>query len=182
MMRCNSFGRSVGFAAVAAAGSAAWVICAAPFVGVRRALALYLVGITAAYVGGLADGVRRRLRAFTLTAIVGLGLAVIAPGVRELGCGLAVVLAVGRSGFLYWRSPARAAITEAVLVVGGLVFADGLGGSSLRALVFGVWGFFLVQSLFFLVPGQRVRSTEARADPFEAAHARAMALLERGFV
>jgi hypothetical protein len=97
--------------------------------------------------------------------------------------GQAVVLGVCRSGFLYRTSTARAVVTEVALIIGGLLFAASLGGPSLRAILLGVWSFFLVQSLFFLVPGARPRCSGAtRADPFEAAHARALALLDRGFV
>jgi hypothetical protein len=47
------------------------------------------------------------------------------------------------------------------------------------ATALAVWGFFLVQSVFFLVGGvQPRREPGPQPDPFEDAHARALALLD----
>jgi len=173
-----SFARSVVFAAAAAGGSAAWLAVAGPVLGGHRALALCLVGLLAAYLGSIAPG-HRRLVAIALAGTAGLGLLAVASGLRELALGLAVVLAVGRSGFLSRAAPARAALVETALVVGGLAFAEALGAASLAGVVLAVWGFFLVQSLYPLVPGSRRRPLEAATrDPFEVAAARAAALLD----
>jgi len=178
-MRANGFGRGVVFAAVAAAGSAAWLLCAAPLLGGRRAFGLWLVGLSAGYVGGLAERVRERVGAALLAGVVGLGLLAVVPGNRELVPALAVVIAVARSVFLFRAAPARAVVVEGLLLIGSLGFAAALGGPSLRGIVLGTWGFFLVQSFFFLIPGGRSRPSVGRVDPFAAAHARASALLER---
>ncbi len=54
------------------------------------------------------------------------------------------------------------------------------GGMPWPAWVSAIWGFFLVQSCFFLVAGVRERRADGgHPDPFEAAHARAMEVLER---
>ena len=42
---------------------------------------------------------------------------------------------------------------EALLLFGGLALARQLIGPSMLSLVLAVWGFFLVQSVFFLVSG-----------------------------
>jgi len=178
-MRANGFGRGVAFAAVAAAGSAAWLLCTAPLLGARRAFALWLVGLAAVYVGGLAERVRGRVGAAALTAAVGLGLLAVVPGNHELVPALAVVIAVARSVFLFRAAPARAVVVEGLLLLGSLGFAAALGGPSLRGILLGTWGFFLVQSFFFLIPGGRICASAGRTDPFAAAHARALALLER---
>ena len=165
MMRWDSFGRSAAFAACAALGWMPWVVLGGP-------RALYLVAATSAYVGGL--GGPRRLPAAMLTAIAG-GVLVVAGDAAVLCIGLAVALAVARSAFLYRAAPARAVVVEAALAGGGLFFARLLGTPSLA-----IWGFFLVQSFFFLLPAVRVReTTTGHPDPFEAAHARAMEVLER---
>jgi hypothetical protein len=179
MIRCNSFGWSLAFAAIAAAGATAWLVMAGPIVGGGNALRLFLVGVTALYASGLAPTTRAAIATAILTGLGGLGLAAIAPGLRELTIGLAVLLGIGRSGFLHQARAARAVITEAVLIVGGLLFAASLGGSSLRAVALSVWAFFLVQSFYFLLPGTRPRphSTDC-GDPFDAAHRRALALLD----
>jgi hypothetical protein len=70
-------------------------------------------------------------------------------------------------------------VLEVGLVGGGLLLARFLAGPSLVAIMLAVWGFLLVQSFFFLVPGARegARGTPQR-DPFDAAHERARALLD----
>jgi len=162
MIRWDSFGRSAAFAACAALGWTPWVLLGGP-------RAFYLVGVTAVYVAGLGGPV-----AATLTAVAG-GALLLVGDAAVLCVGLAVVLAVARSAFLYRAAPARAVVVETALAGGGLVFARLLGTPSLA-----IWGFFLVQSFFFLVGGVRARETATgHSDPFEAAHARAMEVLER---
>jgi hypothetical protein len=179
MMRWDGFGRSVVFAAVAALATGAWLVLTTATLGGRRALAVWLVALTATYIAGL---VRDRARGITVAVgafVTGCGLLLVAPGLRELVVGLALVLAVARSVFLHQRRPARAVVVEGVLLVAGLLFAAHVGGPSLHGVVAGVWAFLLVQSCFFLVPGTAERSAfDGVADPFESAHARALALLD----
>jgi hypothetical protein len=147
-------------------------------VGDWAARALYLVAATAAYVGGLDGRAARTLPAAVLTAVAGCAIAGLARDAAVLCVGLAVVLAVARSVFLYRAAPARAVAIEAALAGGGLVFARLLGTGSALGMALSIWGFFLVQSCFFLLGAGR-RAEPAHPDPFEAAHARAMEVLER---
>ena len=179
MIRTDTFFRSVAFAAAAAVGSVAWLVCVAPVLGGRRALGLWLVACVAAYVGGLAGSARRRIAVAMVTAGVGLVIFAVVPAIRELTLGLAVVVGVGRTACVSRSTPLRAMTTEACLLTGGLAFAELVGGPSLRGVAFGVWGFFLVQSFFALIPTGRLGTPAAGVDPFEAAHARAAALLQR---
>lgn len=180
MTRWNGFARSLGFAVCAAAGVALWLVITAPLVGGRRALAIYLIGSVALYLAGLATTLRRGLLVGALVAIAGCAIAVVGPGLHGLLFGLAVLLAVTRSGWLYRNAPARALVLESGLLVATMLLADGVGSLSLRGIVLGVWGFFLVQSLFFLVSGwtPQLEDTPGR-DPFEVAYARATAVLDR---
>ena len=58
--------------------------------------------------------------------------------------------------------PGRAVVLEAILLVGGLLFARFLATGALATAV-GVWGFLLVQSCWFLVAGIATRAcTTAR--------------------
>jgi hypothetical protein len=69
---------------------------------------------------------------------------------------------------------------ETVLAGGGPLRAS-LGTRSALGMLLPIWGFFLVQSFFFLVGGVDVRrAASVHPDPFEAARARAMEILERG--
>jgi hypothetical protein len=180
MIRTDTFLRSVGFAAAAAVGSVAWLVCGAPVLGGRRALGLWLVGLTAAYVGGLAGRPYRRVAVTIVTAGVGLAMLALVPGIRELALALAVVVGVGRTACGPRSTPLRAVAVEACLLAGGLAFAAMLGGPSVRGVAFGVWAFFLVQSFGALIPAGGAHARQAAAvDAFEAAHARALALLQR---
>jgi hypothetical protein len=181
MTRVATFGRSAVFAALAAAGWLPWLVVVGPLTGARAALGLYLVGLTTAYLAGVAPRRASALRAALAAALAGALLVAVARATGELALGLGVVLGLGRSVVLYRERPARALVTEAALVGGGLLFARALATPSAGGVMLAVWGFFLVQSLFFLVGGVAPRADEAaRRDPFEEAYARAMALVEEG--
>jgi hypothetical protein len=113
-----------------------------------------------------------------VTAVLGCGVGLITGTLGELALGLAVMLALARSAFLYRIPLARAVVIEAALVVGGLLFARFLAGASILSVMLALWGFLLVQSVFFLVGAVRARESESTCrDPFEAAYGRAVALL-----
>ena len=175
----NSFGRSALFAAVAALGWLPWLVVTRPVVGPAAAGTIYLIAVTSAYVAGLGGPVTRRLGAAMLTGMPGTAIAVASREATVLCLGLGVALAVARSVFLFRALPARAVVTEAALVGGGLLFARLLGTGSSVGAALPIWGFFLVQSCFFLTAGVRERRPDsAHPDPFEAAYAHAMDVLE----
>jgi hypothetical protein len=176
-MTCNTFARGALFAAVAAAAWLPWALVMSPIVGAWNAHALFLVGITVAYVAAMASGTNRfgAAIAVTLAGVLGAWL-LRTPG--DLVVALAVTIAVVRSGVLYPAPHARAVLRETALVFGGLALARFLAGSTLLSIGLALWGFFLVQSLFFLfavAPG----GVGVQSDPFEEAHRRALALLDR---
>lgn len=180
-MRWNTFARSSLFAAVAAAAWVPWVFVAGPIVGVWTARALYLGGVMMLYTAGLSPGATRGVVVALVAGAAASCVALAAQTTAELAIGLAMILGVARSGFLYRAAPARAVTTELALLVGGLLFAGFLAGYSLLSTGLGLWGFLLVQSLFFLVAGVQSRAVgDWRVDPFEEALRRALALLERG--
>ena len=114
-----------------------------------------------------------------LVAIVGCVLVLVARGIPELCLALAAVLGVARSGFVHRTASARAVVVEAILLVGGLLFARFLATGAL-ATALGVWGFLLVQSCWFLIGGIARRTGDGRhPDPFEEACVRATEVLER---
>jgi hypothetical protein len=49
----------------------------------------------------------------------------------------------------------------------------------MAALVLSLWGFFLAQSLYFLLGGTTATAASRHPDPFEDAYGRALALLDR---
>jgi hypothetical protein len=179
VIRVDSFGRSAAFAAVGALVWMPWAMLVAPFLGVPAARALYLVTVAALYCGALAKSSPRRVSTTVLVAIVGSLLALVARGTPELCLGLAAALGVVRSGLAHRTAGSRAVVIEAILLVGGLLFARFLATGAL-ATALGVWGFLLVQSCWFLVGGTAARANEGHhPDPFEEAYARAAEVFER---
>lgn len=180
MMPWSTFVRSALFAGLAAALWFPWALAAAPVIGAWSARALYLIAVTAAYVGGLS---RQRTRAWPLAtaiAFVGVGAALLVSSTAELVIVLAASLGIARSRILYRSTPARALAIESLLLVGGLLFARHLGGYGLISTALALWGFLLVQSVFFLIGGVRPAPLVDRgADVFEEAHRRALMLLNR---
>jgi hypothetical protein len=180
MMHVDSFGRSALVAAAIAVGWIVWLVVAGPVVGIGAARTLYLIAATALYTGALAASPPRRASTAVVVAAIGALLAVVAGGV-DLALGLAIVLGTARSVFIHRAPAARAVVTEGVLVVGGLLFARFLATGTAQPTALALWGFFLVQSCFFLVGGIEVRRMDGRhPDPFEEAVARATEVMEGG--
>lgn len=178
-MSWNSFSRSLGFAAISAALALLLLALLAPLIGASMAARLCLVGVTMAYVAGLARGVASALASAAVLGIFGAGLLLLGPTLEEMAVALAGLLGIARSGVLRSGRPPRALLVEALLLISGLALAGHLLGSSHLSFALALWGFFLVQSCFFLVPGMTPSSVaEGRADAFEQAYARASSLLE----
>ena len=178
MMRFDSFGRTVLFGAIAAAGWIPWMLLVAPLMGTTTARAAYLIAVTAMYLAGLSATAPYRLMLVVAT-LVGAGLfAVVADTTSSLVVVLTVILGVGRSGFLSVAPAPQAVIREAMLLFGGLWLARFVGGATAIPTSGALWAFFLVQGLFFLMPRHREGNGRAQVDPFDAAYRRALSLLE----
>jgi hypothetical protein len=182
MMRWNDFGRSVGFAAIAALAWPAFALAAQPLLGARAALALYLVAITALYVAGLAARRLHGAAAAMTVAAIGGAFAAVAHDPGAVALGAAVALGIARSGILYRARAGRALAVEALLLGGGLLLAHVVATPGVLGVALGLWTFFLVQSAFFAIAGSRERvATPPGVDRFDAARRRALALLDDGF-
>jgi hypothetical protein len=178
-MRCNGFARSLLFAAVAAGVFPIFALVADPVLGRASALSLYLVGIAVVYAAGLAPRRSRTVVAAGIGSALGAGVLLLAPSVGTVAAGAALIVGVCRSGVLYRSRRARALVLETCLLAGGLGLARFLAGPETAQVAFAIWGFFLVQSFFFLMGGiaERAEAT-AGLDSFEVARARALALME----
>jgi len=178
-MRWHGFARTLAFAAAAAAGWPAFLLLAGPTLGARTALSIYLVGVTALYLAGLAPRRAQGICAGAAAAALGVAFLVFAPSPAFVALGAALGLGIGRSGLLYQSRPARALASEAALLGGGLLLARFLGGGrGALDVALAIWGFGLVQSLFFLLGGVCRRRDEAGSiDPFEVARRRLEELL-----
>lgn len=180
MMRCNTFPRSVAFAALAAIGWLPWMMLSVPLVGVWNARALYLIAVLTLYVSGLAATPTTRLRVAVATGLAAAVVALAAGSTTELAIGLALALGVARSAFLYRTASGRAVVREVILLFAGLLLARFFTAASPASTGLALWGFLLVQSLFFLVPAVCEKpAPTSHPDPFEEAHRRALSILER---
>lgn len=177
MIRWNGFGRSIAFAAAAGAGLLVTQPLWAAIVGPPAALRLYLVGAAVLYVAGLAARPGAALAAAALGTGLGVGVLALPLGVPGTAVAAAAIVAGIRSGLLYRARPLRAWAAEAGLGVGGLGLAQLLSGGSLVSISLAVWGYFLVQSVFFLIGGVTARRPEGPIDPFDRARAQLLALL-----
>lgn len=174
-MRARRFGESLLFALLAALGAVPWTLAIGVAVGRGRAEALYWLALAVLHLVWIAPGWPCKLRTSLLAAMAAVVFAFLS---APAGVTAAILVAVGRSGFLYRAKPARAVVTEALFVGGGLAFAGWLAGPALLDQAFSVWGFYLLQSVFFLLGGVAERREEAQTDPFDDALRRATAVLE----
>lgn len=178
-MRASSFSGSLVFAALAGLVVIPWTMAFGPIVGAAWSLGLYSLSLSGVYLGWIASSWSRGLAAFAVAALFSLAIAVVAPMPAGGVLGASLIVAVGRSGFLFTGRPLRTLAIESLLVGGGLIFARTFG-SSLLGLGLAFWGFFLVQSLFFLAYGRSERRAEGpQLDPFESARRRALTLMEQ---
>jgi hypothetical protein len=178
MMRWNGFSRSVLFGAAAAAAFAPVALTLSPWLGVQWSLVVFAALAVPLYLTGLGDTRRRGVTAalFAMLGIAGVGVLGATP--REALVAAAVVLGLARSGLAYPGPFVRSAVLESALLAGGLMVANVLIGSSTLSVVLAVWGFFLVQSFFFLVVGARPIAAPRRVDPFDEARDRAIAIMD----
>lgn len=181
MIRWNDFGSSLLFGAVAAAGFVPFAILAAPLLGRSGSLVAYALASAAVYLAGIGASRRQGLAAALLVAGAGAAAALLAPDPRDALLATGMIFGLCRSGLLYRSRFARALLLEGALVGAGLGVAGQLLDASTFSAVLAVWAFFLVQSVFFLIGGVEARCEDpGELDPFDAAHARVLEILEQG--
>ncbi len=189
-MRCwNGFGRSLLFAFLCAGASVFYLGAAQIFLGWRLAFASALLLAAVAYLLGVARRPTSGIAAAGATGLCGLGLLLLGATGSELAVALAALIGLFRSGLLYSDRGdgasgfARRFALEAGLLGAGLALGAYLLHGSLFPEAAALWGFFLVQSAFFLfAPAAAGRSRESEPreiDPFERACRRARALLQQ---
>jgi hypothetical protein len=179
-MRRLSFLRGLLFALCAGLGVFLWLILAGPLVGYARAGTWYGLGLLPWYALIIAPQLRLGVSAFLVAAALAVPAALLAPGPLFVFALTPFVLGIVRSAILFPRPFARALFLEGccnVLAVGAAAF---LYDSSVIGTTFALWAFWLLQAGFALAPGDPEATLEAAGDPFEAARARALAVLERG--
>lgn len=174
-----TFARGLSFAALAGLGAPLFLLLTAPRFGYGPASATYALALLVVYPPFVASSLRRGALGAALAVLLVAPVAVLRPDALVALAVTPFVLGVVRGAVLFPRPFARALAYEMGLaaasgLVAALFYEPGLVGVSLSA-----WGFWLVQAGYALVPGRPPRFAEAGVDPFEQAHAAALAVLER---
>jgi hypothetical protein len=177
MPRWDGFGSSLVFAAIAAAGLAVAVVFGSPLFGSEGAARLYLVAAAAVYALGLARRRSQRAAVLACAALVGLALVAAPIGLAATAVAAACGIAFARS-VLCARRRLRTLVIEITLTGVGLAAAHWLARGGLLALCLAVWGYFLVQSAYFLFARDGGGGDRAPRDAFEQARERLARLLE----
>lgn len=171
-------GRSLLFAVVAGLAVIPALMVGGSLVGRFWAWMAVCLGTAVLYVVTVAPSWARALPAGALATLFSIAVAGLATTPAELALGAALVVGVCRSGLLYRRRGMRSLAIEVGLLAIGLVFARSLAGSSPLTIGLGVWGFYLVQSLFFVIAGWETQQPAGTVeDPFDEAERRAMEIL-----
>jgi hypothetical protein len=178
MMRLGNLAGSLAFAAIAGLATVAYTLIAPPLLGFTTAWLWWCLLLTAGYLVVIAPSLGRGIRIGMLSAAIGVGIHMLAPGSAAAMLGMTVLLGLMRSGFLFPRRLARALAVELGLGSVAGVLAGALAGPSSLSLGIAVWGFFLVQSLFFVIGGLEVGAPAVTEGAFEKAHRQAVTLME----
>lgn len=174
----RGFARTLVFGALAALGVPAVWLLLAPLLGSSLVLGLYWVGLAIAYPVWIAGSLRRAVGAAALSGVGALVLLALLPGLSVMAAGAALLVAAVRSGFLYRAPQPRLLVLEALLLVVGLTVANALATPGVLGMALAVWGYFLVQSLYFLLARPRPRAATPGGDSFERASERLERLLD----
>jgi hypothetical protein len=177
MPRWDSFARSLAFAALAAAGLPVAVTFAGALFGAESAARLYAIAAAGIYAAGLSPDRSRRVAALAFAVLAGCVLALLPLDLRATAVGAAGIVAFARGVLLAEGRTLRALAIEAVFGAAGLATAAHFARGGLFALCLAIWGYFLVQSGYFLIGGRDARGESAR-DPFDRARAWLLRLLE----
>ncbi len=186
----NGFGRSLLFAFLCAGGAPFYLGLMQIVGGWKLAFATYLLLAAAVYLAGVSRRPLRGIAAAGTALLCGSLLLLFGASVSELALALAVLIGLFRSGLLHPARQknasgfARRFATEAGLIGAGLALGSYLFHGPLVPEASALWGFFLVQSAFFLIggasaPTRRDLSELHETDPFERACRRARALLQQ---
>jgi hypothetical protein len=177
-MQRLSFLRGLLFALFAGLGVFLWLILAGPFLGYARAATWYGLGLLPGYALIIAPDLRRGVSACLLAAALTVPAALFAPGPLYVFAITPFVLGIVRSAVLFPRPFARALFLEACCNLLAVAVAAFFYDASVVGTTFALWAFWLLQAGFALAPGEPEARLAAAGDPFEAARARALAVLE----
>jgi hypothetical protein len=166
----NGFGRTIGFGVAAAVSLVFVQHLGAAWLGSASVAALHGAACVVVYTGLLAETRRAALRNMGAALLGTLVILVLAGSQGTVWIGFALVLAFVRSAVAHGVRSTRVAVIEACLLLAGFAMAQWLSGPGWTGQAFGLWGFALVQSLYFLIPsGGRRAHVSIERDPFDRA-------------
>jgi len=176
-MRFDGFGRTLFFGFMSALGlPAAWVLLG-PLFGGRVVVTGYLAGVAILYAAGIAPPWRRGLPVALLVGVLAAPLFLAADSLAQVGVLAALLAALCRGTLLRRERQVRGLAIEAGLTLFGLGLAGLLAGPGPAGIALGIWGYFLIQSLFFLIEPRPTGALRERPDPFDEASTRLRRLL-----
>ena len=177
-MRLGNLAGNLMFGAITGLATVAYSLVGPPLLGFSSAWLWWCLFLTVSHLVAIAPSLARGVRIGMLAGAIGVGIHMFAPGNTAAMLGMLLLLGLMRSGFLFPRRLARALAVELGLgSVAGLL-AGSLAGPSSLSLGIAVWGFFLVQSLFFVIGGFEVSGLGPTGEAFEKAHREATRLME----
>lgn len=178
-MKIDSFFSSILFGAVAAVGVVFAQHLFSPVLGSATVQTLYLALAMVVYAALIASSLRNRLGKLAVAGLGALFVLGMASGTHAIAIGLTIVLSLVRSGFDRESRTPRGWCAEGLLGVAALVFASVLYSPSWLGSAAGLWGYALVQSLYFQLPALRTRPRHSMTgDAFDRARERILVLLD----
>lgn len=178
-MRMGTFSGSLAFGALAALGATAFLVATRPLLGGSVAWSVYCTAVAVVYLVAIAPDRSRGLRIGCLAGALGLVSLLVAPNSMVAVLGAVLLLGLMRSGFVFRAKPGRALVVELGLLSGGLVLANALADTGSLGPALAMWGFFLVQSVYFLIGGIGTRSGPSPGiDPFQEALSKAIEIMD----
>ena len=111
-------------------------------------------------------------------ALLGAAAVFLGASGSELVIALSAALGLARSGLLFAGQPGRSGWVEVGVGLAAIALWEWLYAPQPLAFAFAVWGYFLIQSGYFLLASAQPRGAASEpVDPFEAAFGRAERVL-----
>ena len=178
-MTVRSFGGTLAFGVAAGLGFPGFAVLSSSVLGTHTALWLWIALGAIAYSALLGHDWPGRVTGAFVAALFVVPTALLTSGIAGIAMGAALAVAIARSRLCGAGQVPRTVAVEAVLAALGFAFVAALGGPGWFPISLAIWGWFLVQSLYFLLGGRSAPAPTGEIDPFDLAHDQARRILEQ---
>ena len=178
-MTVRSFGGTLAFGIAAGVGFPGFAVLSSPLVGTHTALWLWIALGAIAYSALLGQSWRERIAGAFIATLFLIPTAFLTDEIAGIAMGAALAVAIARSRLLGTHQIARTVAVEALLAAFGFAFVTALHGPGWFPISLAIWGWFLVQSLYFLIGGLMSEPAPGDIDPFDLAHEQVSRILEQ---